>query len=95
MAKRRGGLTASVKKEAPKKDTTPSVATEPDSRISIEDQEKAIKALEKEKKAKTYTRVSVDFPIELYEQVKEDTKRKGQTLKGFIISLVRDHYEEK
>lgn len=60
---------------------------------SVEEQEKALKKLQK--KEKKYTRVSVDFPNELYGKMKGDTQRRGQTLKGFIVSLVRDFYENE
>lgn len=66
-----------------------------DNSPSIEEQEAALKKLRSQKKEKKYTRVSVDFPHELYEQMKSDTQRRGQTLKGFIVSLVRDFYEKE
>jgi hypothetical protein len=36
-------------------------------------------------------RVTVDFPQEMYEQMKEETQLNGQTLRGFVVSLVRKH----
>jgi len=36
-------------------------------------------------------RVTVDFPQEMYEQMKEETQMNGQTLRGFVVSLVRRH----
>ena len=90
MAKRRGGLTDSVKKQ-----TAPKRTVESASQISIEDQERAIRDLAQGQKTKTHTRVSVDFPIDLYERMKADTKRRGQTLRGFIVAMVRDHYDEQ
>lgn len=37
-------------------------------------------------------RVTVDFPQEMYERMKEETEMNGQTLRGFVISLVRRHF---
>ena len=36
-------------------------------------------------------RVTVDFPQEMYAQMKEETQMNGQTLRGFVVSLVRKH----
>jgi len=36
-------------------------------------------------------RVTVDFPQEMYERMKEETQMNGQTLRGFVVSLVRKH----
>jgi hypothetical protein len=71
---------------------------------SIEAQEKALlklqekaplpqekKIVEKKQKSKKI-RVSVDFPGDVYEVMKTDTQKKGQTLKGFIVAMVREHY---
>lgn len=40
-------------------------------------------------------RVTVDFPKRIYEQMKLETEENGQTLKGFIVGLVRDHFVRK
>jgi len=83
MAKEKKSLSSRVKKTS----TSP----------SIEDQEKALQKLykkdEPKKIEKKNVRISVDFPRELYDIMKKDTKRKGQTLKGFIIALVADKFE--
>ena len=80
MAKERKSLASRVKKTT----TSP----------SIDEQEKALQKLYKKEnpasEQKKKVRISVDFPRELYEIMKKDTKKKGQTLKGFIISLVVD-----
>ena len=34
-------------------------------------------------------RVTIDFPIHVYEAMKEETEENGQTLKGFIVHLVK------
>ncbi len=72
---------------------------------SIEAQEQALLKLQKtaplqenkrvvEKKPKSKKiRVSVDFPDDIYNVMKTDTQKKGQTLKGFIVAMVREHYK--
>ncbi len=39
-------------------------------------------------------RLTIDIPEELFLQMKKDTKRKGQTIKGFIVSMIYDFYEK-
>lgn len=47
-------------------------------------------------KASTKTqRVTVDFPQEMYEEMKEETQMNGQTLRGFVVSLVRKHLSNR
>lgn len=46
---------------------------------------------EKKKTPAKTQRVTVDFPQEMYNQIKEETQMNGQTLRGFIVSLVRKH----
>jgi hypothetical protein len=46
-----------------------------------------------EDKEKTH-RLTLDIPEELMEQMRKDTKRRGQTIKGFIVSLIYDFYEK-
>jgi hypothetical protein len=76
-------------------------------KISVEDQEKMLAALqqkdekvsndvstkkaEKTKASNKTQRVTVDFPQAMYEQMKEETQMNGQTLRGFVVSLVRKH----
>ena len=72
---------------------------------SVEAQEKALLKLQetaplqtsrvemKSKTNKEKTRLSLDFPHDVYEIMKKDTQRKGQTLKGFIVAMVREHYK--
>jgi len=65
--------------------------------ISAEAQEKALEQLKKgstPSKTKKKVRVSVDFPEDLYERMKEETEANGQTHRGFVISLVRAHYNK-
>lgn len=74
---------AERKKIAPKKSMTAA------------DQEKALQALQKKDKKKKVQRVTVDFPQYIYEQMKTETEDSGQTLKGFIVGLVREHFVRK
>jgi hypothetical protein len=39
-------------------------------------------------------RLTLDIPKEIMEQMRKDTKRSGQTIKGFIVSLLYDFYEK-
>lgn len=38
-------------------------------------------------------RITVDMPIELYGRMKIEVEANGQTIKGFIVSLVRTHFK--
>lgn len=48
----------------------------------------------KKKSSEKKQRVTVDFPQAMYERMKEETNVNGQTLRGFVISLVRKHFSE-
>ncbi len=61
--------------------------------LQAEKQPKAPKPVKKEKQKPV--RVSVDFPRDLYRIMKDDTEYRGQTLKGFIVSMVRSHYNNQ
>jgi len=66
----------------------------------IESKEEILKELKEEKKVtkkvkQKPVRVSVDFPKDLYRTMKDDVEGNGQTLRGFIVSLVRSHYNNK
>ena len=85
------GLTSRVKKQ------TSSLNLSNSRSPSVEAQEKALQKLhsredDSNEKCKKI-RVSVDVPDELYQIMKKDTKRKGQTLRGFIVSQIADYYE--
>jgi len=75
--------------------------------FSVEDQEKALAALQTETSAPAPTsrvatakpsnktqRVTVDFPQAMYEEMKSLTQLNGQTLKGYIVSLVRKNLKD-
>jgi len=75
--------------------------------MSIADQEKVLEQLHKkdavqtktplvqQSKGKKVQRVTVDFPVDIYEQMKEETENKGHTLKWFIVNLVKKHLKEQ
>jgi len=87
MAKQKRSLTDRV-------NTTPSPTTTT-TEMTAEAQEQALQKLQSQSKpTKKKVRVSVDFPIELYERMKEDTDANGQTHRGFIVSLVRKHFDK-
>jgi hypothetical protein len=39
-------------------------------------------------------RITVDMPIELYEKMKDEVEDNGQTIKGFIVNLVKYHFQK-
>lgn len=67
--------------------------------LSTVEQEKALKQLHakdvKEKKEKVVQRVTVDFPVDIYAEMKKEVKNNGQTIKGLIVNLVKHHLAEK
>ena len=63
--------------------------------MTAAEQEKALQSLQKKDKKKKVQRVTVDFPQYIYEQMKTETEDSGQTLKGFIVGLVREHFVRK
>ena len=65
------------------------------SSMSAASQEKALAQLQKKDKKKNVQRVTVDFPQYIYEKMKLETEDTGQTLKGFIVGLVREHFTRK
>jgi hypothetical protein len=53
---------------------------------------KNTEAIEKEVKTQ---RITVDMPIDLYERMKDEVEDRGQTIKGFIVGLVKTHFAKK
>ena len=47
-----------------------------------------------EKTGKTQ-RITVDMPLELYERMKDEVDDNGQTIKGFVVNLVKSHFSKK
>ncbi len=73
----------------------------PKKKLSATDQERVLQQLHNKyaittepntESKKKVQRVTVDFPTDIYKQMKEETAENGQTLKGFIVSLVRNHF---
>jgi hypothetical protein len=54
--------------------------------------DKIVEATEKEAKTQ---RITVDMPIDLYERMKDEVEDRGQTIKGFIVGLVKTHFAKK
>ncbi len=63
--------------------------------ITAEVQEKVLEQLQKQDKKKAVQRITVDFPQFLYDKMKVEIDDTGQTMKGFIVGLVRDHFTRK
>jgi hypothetical protein len=54
----------------------------------------AKRVIVEEEKEDPQHRLTIDIPKEMFDQMRKDTKRRGQTIKGFIVSLIYDHYEK-
>jgi uncharacterized protein with NAD-binding domain and iron-sulfur cluster len=39
-------------------------------------------------------RITVDMPLDLYEQMKDEVDDNGQTIKGFVVNLVKAHFRK-
>ena len=70
--------------------------------MSTDEQEKVLKQLHKKdtiirssKGSKAVQRVTVDFPVDIYQRMKTETEENGHTLKWFIVNLVKKHLAEK
>ncbi len=64
--------------------------------LTAEAEEKALKAVRKQDddKERKVQRITVDMPVYLYDQVKGETEKKGYSITGFMLALVRKHFEE-
>lgn len=62
---------------------------------TVDEQEKLLQQLHKKDTRKKVQRVTIDFPQYMYDQIKEEVEETGQTLKGFMVGLVRDHFTRK
>ena len=54
---------------------------------------KAVRAAIIEEDKEELHRLTLDIPKDIMDQMRKDTKRRGQTIKGFIVSLIYDFYE--
>lgn len=61
----------------------------------VEKQEELLRELHKEDKKKNVQRVTIDLPQFIYDQIKSETEETGQTIKGFVVGLVRDYFTRK
>lgn len=55
---------------------------------------KAVRAVLVEEEKEELHRLTLDIPKNIMDQMRKDTKRRGQTIKGFIVSLIYDFYEK-
>lgn len=81
-------------KLAKEKESTPkSLSIEDILKEKYEDTKETTQDLKKNKgRVRDVVRVSVDFPRNLYTQVVDETDRKEQTIRDFILTLVRQHF---
>lgn len=96
MAKReRKSLLSTISKPVEKVNNVKTVENKEDILRELKAEKTVKKEAPKPKVKKKPVRVSVDFPRDLYRIMKDDTEEQGQTLKGFIVSMVRSHYAGK
>jgi hypothetical protein len=60
----------------------------------VEAEEKALQEVRKMDKTKKVQRITVDMPVYLYDKLKDETEKKGYSITGFMLSLVRKHFED-
>jgi hypothetical protein len=63
--------------------------------LSTNVQEKIIQTTQREEKKAKVQRVTVDFPLYIYEKMKDYTDDTGQSLKSFIVGEIRTFFEAK
>ena len=70
---------------------------QPKKALNATEQEKALQALYQEdsKKSNNKVRVTIDFNQAMHDQIKTETEYTGQTIKGFVITLIREYFEKK
>ena len=56
--------------------------------------QKAARTVIPEEDKEELHRLTLDIPKDIMDQMRKDTKRRGQTIKGFIVSLIYDFYEK-
>ena len=56
--------------------------------------QKAVRTVVPEEDKEELHRLTLDIPKDVMDQMRKDTKRRGQTIKGFIVSLIYDFYEK-
>lgn len=68
---------------------------QPKKTFTAEQQEKALSEVQKEDKKKAVQRLTLDLPQFIYDKIKEETEETGQTMKGFFLWLINNHFNEK
>jgi hypothetical protein len=65
--------------------------------LTVQEQEQALQSLysEDDKKNGSKVRVTIDFTQALHKQIKEEVDYNGQTIKGFVLALIRQYFENK
>ncbi len=63
--------------------------------LTAQVEEKALQEVKKLDKTKKVQRITVDMPVYLYEQLKTETEKKGYSITGFMLSLVRKHFDQE
>jgi hypothetical protein len=69
---------------------------QPKKTLNVEEQEKVLQSLYQEDSKKTgnKVRVTIDFTQPMHDQIKTETAYTGQTIKGFVITLIREYFEK-
>lgn len=65
--------------------------------LNVAEQEKALRELQAidKKKKEGFVRITIDLPQGTHEQIKEEMNYTGQTIRGFVMMLVREYFENK
>jgi uncharacterized membrane protein len=76
-----------------KESTAMSLSIEDILKEKYEETKETMQDLKKNKgRVRDVVRVSVDFPRNLYTRVVDETDKKEQTIRDFILTLVRQHF---
>ncbi len=64
--------------------------------LNAMEQEKVLQTLQEEdsKKSGTKVRVTIDFTQAMHDQIKTEMDYTGQTIKGFVTTLIREYFEK-
>lgn len=61
--------------------------------LSANQQEATLQQIyQTEKKTQRFT---IDLPQLVYDRMKAETEMNGQTMKGFVLGLIRNHFEQQ
>jgi uncharacterized protein with NAD-binding domain and iron-sulfur cluster len=55
---------------------------------------KSVNLQQDTEKSSKIQRITVDMPLDLYEQMKDEVDDNGQTIKGFVVNLVKAHFRK-